>query len=390
MLPLTPVSVLCLTQVISWGTLYYAFSILLGPIAASHGWGLPGITGAFSVCLLASGLAAYPAGRALQRHGGHIVMAAGSALAALAFTVVSLAPSVPVFYLGWALAGVAMSATLYDAAFSTLAALYESGLKRAVTSVTLAGGFASTVFWPLTERLSVWVGWRETLWLYAAIHLALCLPLHYFGLRRPAHAPLPPLAVPPPFPITPRFLTLAAAFTCNAIVFSAISVHLVPLLQDHGASPQRAAWLAAAAGPLQVAGRFVEFTFGARWRSIHTGTVALALLLPALACLLPAGQSTPLLLTAVGLYGISNGVMTIVRGVSIAELFGRDNYAKASGALAAPITLARALGPFLASLLLAYPARYTGVLAALLLIAALSFALFLIAMRPPTSAASHT
>jgi MFS family permease len=360
---------------IAWGSLYYAFPVLLAAMRASHGWSQPEMIGAFSVSILVSGLCAFPAGKFIQRRGGRAAMSAGSFAAALALAWVAWSPTLAVFYAGWALAGAAMSLTLYEAAFSVLAAIYDADYRRAVTTVTLAGGLASTVFWPLTERLTVWLGWQQTLLVYAGLHLLVCLPLHLRGL--PAYAPPQSTsATKPKVSILslyrrPQLALLAASFTANAIVFSVVSVHLLPLLTAKGLSLQQAAWLAATAGPMQVLGRIVEFSFGDRWRVVQTGTVAMALLLPALFGLALADSWLPIAVS-VGFYGISNGVMTIVKSLSTVELFGRENYGSVNGAIAAPALITRSLGPLGVSFL----SSYFAVLFLLIAVATLSLYLY--------------
>ena len=372
-----PVWVLCVTQVLSWGTLYYAFSVLLGAIGAGHGWGVAEMVGAFSVALLVSGICAYPAGKVMQKFGGRVVMSAGSVLGAGAMLVVAFSSSLLGFYVGWALAGMAMAGTLYEPAFAALAGIYEGDYKRAVTFVTFAGGFASTVFWPLTERMVVWAGWQGTLVVYAGLHLLVCLPLHWFGLPAVSSEAAPAAVVRIGGLVRePRFLLLAGSLTMYATVFSVVSVHLVPLLQAKGATLQHAAWMAAVAGPLQVVGRLIEFRYGANWSARRTGMLSLAAFVPALILLMLRSVPVGVLLLAIGVYGMANGIMTIVRSVIVVELFGREQYAQVSGALAAPATLARAGAPFLASLLLAWAGGYGGVLMGLVGVAVLAAVLF--------------
>jgi MFS family permease len=371
-----PVWVLCVTQVLSWGTLYYAFSVLLGAIGAGHGWGVAEMVGAFSVALLVSGICAYPAGKLMQKFGGRVVMSAGSGAGAGAMLVVAFSPTLLGFYAGWALAGMAMAGTLYEPAFAALAGIYAGDYKRAVTFVTFAGGFASTVFWPLTERMVVWAGWQGTLVVYALLHLLVCLPLHWFGLPAVVGA-----VAQAPVRISglvrePRFLLLAGSLTMYATVFSVVSVHLVPLLQAKGATLQHAAWMAAVAGPMQVVGRLIEFRYGANWSARRTGVLSLAAFVPALILLMLRPVPVGVLLLAIGVYGMANGIMTIVRSVAVVELFGREQYAQVSGALAAPATLARAGAPFLASLLLAWAGGYGEVLGVLVGVAVLAAVLF--------------
>jgi MFS family permease len=371
-----PVWVLCVTQVLSWGTLYYAFSVLLGAIGAGHGWGVAEMVGAFSVALLVSGICAYPAGKLMQRFGGRVVMSAGSVVGAGAMLVVAFSPTLLGFYGGWALAGMAMAGTLYEPAFAALAGIYAGDYKRAVTFVTFAGGFASTVFWPLTERMVVWAGWQGTLVVYALLHLLVCLPLHWFGLPAVVGAAAQAPVRMAGLVREPRFLLLAGSLTMYATVFSVVSVHLVPLLQAKGATLQHAAWMAAVAGPLQVVGRLIEFRYGGGWSARRTGVLSLAAFVPALLLLMLRPVPVGVLLLAIGVYGMANGIMTIVRSVIVVELFGREQYAQVSGALAAPATLARAGAPFLASLLLAWAGGYGEVLGVLVGVAVLAAVLF--------------
>jgi predicted MFS family arabinose efflux permease len=388
-----PVLAFCATQIVSWGTLYYAFSVLLSSIAFARGWKQAEMVGAFSSGLLVSGLAAYPTGRWIHQFGGRPVMACGSVIAAVALVGAAAASSLPAFYAAWILAGLAMAMTLYEAAFAVLAAAYDVDYRRAVTMVTLAGGFASTLFWPLTERLVVWFGWQAALLCYAGLHVFFCLPLHLLCLRRgPArnNSAETPNATSAARTLRalirePRFLCITGSFTANSVVFSVIAVHLIPLLQSKGATMQQAAWLAAAAGPMQVLGRIMEFTFGGRWKASQTGTFALSALFPALLGLSLSNPPWIILFLSIGLYGISNGIMTIVRSLNIVELYGRNQYAQISGAISAPGTISRAIGPVLASLLLLNNAG--GYSAVLMLLAAMAIlALFLFRRANQTKA----
>ena len=383
-----PVWVLGITQIVSWGTLYYAFSVFLHPTGAAQSWTQEQMVAAWSLSLLVSGICAYPVGRLIHRFGGRGVMSVGSVLAASAFGVLSMSESLATFYVAWAIAGVAMAATLYEAAFSVLAGFYNSDYKRAITTVTLAGGFASTVFWPLTERLIAWLGWREAALIYVGLHLAVCLPLHWFGLPRPTCVPASNDGSSKPARLAnlirvPAFWLLGACYMLNGVVFSVVSVHLIPLLQSRGLSAHEAAWLAACAGPMQVFGRLVEFRFGHRWKAAQTGKVALMLVLPALLGL--SIWPVPMLVVAfaVGLYGISNGVMTIVRSVSVAAVFGRESYAWVNGALMGPALVSRAFGPLLAATLVERTGRYEPVLFMLGCFGLISLALFSAGMRMP-------
>jgi MFS family permease len=381
-----PVWALCVTQIISWGTLFYAFAVLLTPIGKGQGWRQEEMVGAYSLSLLISGLCAYPVGRWIQRIGGRMVMSLGSVMAGAAFGLIATSSSLAAFYAGWLVAGFAMACVLYEPAFATLAGIYSRDYKRAVTTVTLAGGFASTAFWPFTERLVAWLGWRESAWVFVLLHLGVCLPLHYFGLPQGRLAGASQGKQLTQITLStlirfPTFWLLAASYMLSSVVFAVLSVHLVPLFQTRGLPPHEAAWLAACAGPMQVLGRLVEFKLGHRWSGAQTGKVALSLVIPALLGLAIWPIPMAALMVAVGLFGISNGVMTIVRSVSVVEVFGRESYASVAGALMGPALVSRAFGPLLASMLMQRTGRYEPVLFALGCCGFLAYVLFSAAMR---------
>ncbi len=155
--------VLCVTQIVSWGVLYYAFPVLAPSIAADTGWSIAAITAAFSAGLVLAALVGIPAGRLLDRHGPRPVMTAGSVLAVPAVVIIGSARTFPVFVAGWALAGVAMAGTLYPPAFAALTRWWGRRRVTALTALTLLAGLASTVFAPLTAALlDGWAGSAAT------------------------------------------------------------------------------------------------------------------------------------------------------------------------------------------------------------------------------------
>ena len=222
--------------------------------------------GAFSWCLLVGGLVSAPVGMLLDRFGGRFVMGAGSLCCGLGFIFLSQARDVPTWYLAWTLLGMSMAATLYEAAFATINHQYGLSARKAISTLTLFGGFASTVFWPLTLKLNTLLGWRDTYLLYAGLQLCLCLPLHLMLSGSAPRACRTPRAARASAPTSrckqalrhPAFWTLAFAFSANSFIFSALSVHLIPILQRFGHPIATVVFMAALIGPMQVAGRIAE------------------------------------------------------------------------------------------------------------------------------------
>jgi MFS family permease len=379
------VAALSVTQIVSWGSLFYAFSVLLGPIERDTGWPRSSIVGAFSLSLLVTGLASVPAGAAIDRFGGRVVMSIGSIIAVVALLLLTQAGSIALFYACWLAIGIAAAMLLYEPAFAVLYRTFAEP-RKAVTALTLTAGFASTIFWPLTHALVARLGWRDTVLALAVMNGLLCLPLHAFAL--PGRAALAPRRVPGASKAAIRdrgwraflrmrpFWLLALAFTAYMLPFAVLSVHLIPLLQEKGFSGADAVLLAALVGPMQVAGRIAEFTVGRRFATQRVGMLAIAALPLAIAVLALAPAGAGAVVVFVVLYGASNGVVTIVRATLPAELFGREHYGALNGALAAPVILTRAAGPLLASLVWSTSAGYdpvVGMLAAAGVIAVVAF-----------------
>lgn len=380
-----------ITQIVSWGSVYYAFALLLEPLQDELGAGKSAVAGAFSVALLVSGLCAMRVGVTIDRVGGRRLMTLGSLGAALLLAALSQVSSLPALYAVWAGLGVVMAATLYEPAFAVIAQVYRLNYRRALTVLTLFGGLASTVFWPLTTLLIEQFGWRSALLWLAAINLVVCVPLHLWWLPRSGGRP----AVERSglggshrlrLWADPRFRALTVAFLAHYVVISAIAAHLIALLLARGLSPAAAAGIGALFGPMQVAGRLMEFG-ASRWiRAAQVGRIA-ALALPLSMVVLLIAEVSLLWLTLFAvLFGASNGVMTVVRGALPVEMYGRDNYGAIAGALAAPGLLARAVGPVFAALLWSALGGYGPTTAVLIAVAAVGALAFVCATRADAAA----
>ena len=381
------VAALGVTQIVSWGSVYYAFAVVMASVQRELGASAPATVGAYSVALLVSGLVAAPVGRHIDRHGARRAMTAGSLGAVVLLAAFSQVTSVVALYAVWAALGLVMGLTLYEPAFASLALVFRADLRKAITVLTLAGGFASTVFWPLTQWLSSALGWRDAVLALAAINLVTCVPLHALFLPakgRPADAPMgaaDDAAGRARLLADRRFRWLAVAFTLNMLAFAAMGLHLLAMLQEQGFPPEKAALLAALVGPMQVSGRIAEFAFAHRLGPVQTGEIALAAFPVSIAVLAASNGSTWGIVAFAVLYGASNGVMTIVRGTVPAQIWGREGYGGLTGLMATPVLLARAAGPFAAAGVLAATGGYRAVAIALIAVGVVSWIAFAMAVR---------
>ncbi len=345
-----------ITQITAWGTTYYALGVLAAPIVEDTGWSRSIVFMGFSVALAVMSLVSTTVGRLIDRRGGQLVMSIGSLACAAGLLGMAYAQSEWTYLCAWAFLGIAMRMTLYDAAFAALVQITPSRGRRAISYLTLFGGFASSVFWPIGHYLAADLGWRTTLLIFAALNILLCLPLHWFGLARVETTPESlvdtPASVQDPTdqPLEGRsrrigLILFAGVMSLNGFAMSALSVHLVPVLQATGIGVAAAVWLASLKGVAQVGGRILEMTL---WRSMHPLTVArIALLLVPLSfvVLYMAGASFVAALTFTLLLGAGQGIVTIVRGAVPLVLFGNRGYGEVLGLIATPVLIVTALSP---------------------------------------------
>jgi MFS family permease len=348
------VSALGICQILAWGSTYYLPSVLAEPIARATGWPAAWVVGGLSVGLLVSGLVSPLVGRTIDRVGGRPVLAASAGLAAAGLLGLALAPDLVVYVAAWVVIGLGMGCGLYDPVFSTLGHLYGNAAGPLITGVTLWGGFASTLCWPLSAFLSEHLGWRGACLTYAALNLLVVLPLYAFGLPRRSPRPLPlPRAVAAHAPGSRRsaraaFWLVAAALTLAAVLMTIVSVELITILQARGLGLASAVALGTLLGPSQVGARVVQFALGRRGHPIWTMLAATVLVALGLGGLLldPACFAVGLILQGAG-----RGIQSIARATVPLALFGADGYATLMGRIAMPSLIAQALAPTVGALL---------------------------------------
>ena len=354
------VSALGVTQILAWGSSYYLPAVLAPPIATEMGWPLTWVIGGLSLGLLVAGLVSPRVGRTINQHGGRFVLAASSVLLALGLAGLSLAQSLATYFVAWLVIALGMGGGLYDAGFATLGRLYGSEARRMIVTLTLFGGFASTVCWPFSAYLVEHHGWRGACLVYAGIHLLVALPVHLIVVPRPTPAPAEPdddntVGNSPSNLVAKEhlflFVLMAAAIALCSVISSMVSVHLLTILQAGGLSLASAVALGAMVGPSQVGARVVEMVFGRYYHPIWTMLAGTVLVTIGLALLL---VGFPIVMLALILYGAGIGIESIARGTVPLALFGSRNYATLMGTLAMPSLIAQAMSPSVGAFLLQY------------------------------------
>ena len=351
------VAALSLGQLLSWAALYYGFTSFVLPMQADLGWSKPQLMGAFTLGLAVWGATSYGAGAAIDAGHGRAVMSGGALLAGLGFVAWSQVSAPWMLYAVWALLGAAMAATLYEPAFMVLTKRYPTRYRDAITTLTLVGGFASTLSFPaVAALLRSGLGWRGALAVIGAVLLAVAA-VHAWALRGPG------IVVDPHRPDAgddatlrqalraPAFWLLTASFTLYAFAQAALWAHVVPAFAAKGVADAEALLVLMVVGPAQVAGRLGYVWLGRHLSLRSVGAVVLTGL-PLAMALFAVGSSLPALLLFALLFGVANGLVTIIRGGLVPEYFGRAHVGRIGGLMSTIGLMSRAAAPLLASWLL--------------------------------------
>ena len=356
------VILLGLAQLLAWGSTYYLPAMLALPMARDLGISNGMVFAAFSWALIVSALLGPTAGWASDKFGGRAVLMFASGLLAAALALLSQAQGALQLFAAWSLIGAGMAAGLYEGAFAAAVQFYGRDARGPITGITLLGGLASTVAWPVSAWLEINTGWREACLAWAAVHLLINLPLYGF-LRKPqaqqtapesvaqesasaAHSPERIIELKPELSAAQQqraALLLALIFALTWFISTAMAAHLPRLLQVQGIDLATALLLGSLIGPAQVAGRLLEYTVLRHQHPLLSARLAGAMHPLGAALFMLAGAPAGALFAL--LHGVGNGVLTIAKGVLPLVLFGPQGYALRQGLLMVPARFAQALAP---------------------------------------------
>lgn len=382
--------VLSLTEIVSFGVLAYAFSVLLLPMENDLGVGRSTLSAVVAVAGLVRAVASPAIGVIIDRSGVRSVMTIGSAVAVALVWAWSSVTSVPQLILVQAGLGIVGAAVFYEPAFAAIARAVEGSAQvRATLAVTVVGGFASTVFLPTTAMLTETLGWRGALRVLAIILLLLTVIPNLLFLRDVKPLQRPVASGPEPgerrAPVRaakgrkddgvrdPRgldlravvrrseFRRLAMMLLAGSLPAGLLIVHLPTLIIERGEDPILASFVAGSIGILSVAGRIL-LTILMRRIDLLSVLIGVFLL---------QGLGTTILLGSAGraglvgfalAYGLGFGTLSIASPLLVTDLFGRAAFARTVGALNAVVTVGFIGAPYAAGLLREQRGDYRGVL----------------------------
>lgn len=368
------ITALGVSQIIGYGTLYYSFSILAPTMASDFGWTSEGVFGALSVALLAGGSVAPWAGRLMDRLGAGRIMAFGSIAAAGALAACAATESATAFVPALIASQVAATLIQYGAAFSLLVQREPETAQRNIVYLTLIAGFASTIFWPLTEWMHGFLSWRQVYFAFAIVQLSICLPIHVWLSWQPKLETGGRLIRISPAPVPHRgrlrnsdrrtgFVMMTIAFALQSFISSAILIHMLPILAALGLGAAGVA-VGTLFGPGQFASRLINIVFAKHLPQLHLAIASAILLVAALALLAVAAPTFWAGILFAILFGLGSGLFSIVGGTLPLELFGHRDYGALQGRVMSVRLIVGAAAPFSFAALM----QSAGVTSALLVI----------------------
>ena len=338
------------TQTLAWASSYYLPAILADPIGHDLGMSANWIFAAFSAALVISALLGPRIGRQIDQLGGRSVLCTSNLTIAAGLALLGVTNSIPVLIVAWILLGIGMGCGLYDAAFAALGRIFGNAARGPITGITLMGGFASTVGWPLTALGLEHIGWRETCFAWAAAHVLIGLPLNFFMVPKAVGAKaVANNTTKPHIPIDRTMILLAFTFAAGWSVTGAMAAHMPRILEVGGATAAQAVAASALFGPAQVFARILEATFLKRYHPLVSTRLA-CLTHPIGAVILILGGKAAGAFAI--FFGMGNGILTIARGTLPLAIFGPKDYGYRLGLIGAPARMAQAIAPLAFGLLI--------------------------------------
>lgn len=349
---------LSISQLTGWGTFYYAFSLFNEPLHNEFGWSSSEINLALTIGFVLWAASAPFVGNALDRFSGRIVMSFGTAAGVVAFLIWASTSSLYLFYFSWILMGIAMASSLYEPAFYVLTRSFPGDYKKVITWLTLAGGFASTIFIPVTDFLIRSLGWQQTLFMLALVNLFVALPIHLWKLpvrdstqtssSSSQNSKLLDFGLFSESSFKPRtFWGLNLWFVVFNSIATGITFLFIPLLSQIGTDQKLLIFSYSLIGPMQVLGRFALIWLDGKHQSLKLGTVTTIMASAGIGCAALYPQSLPALIFFALFFGTSKGIMTIIKGTAVAEQMDFSVYARTNGWLSLSSMLFKALTPTL-------------------------------------------
>lgn len=341
----------------AYGLVLYAFGVFIGPIREETGWSYGALSTSFSLAVLISGVGAIFSGRLLDTFGSRPVMLGSLAMGSVLLYFTASTKSLLMFVVSWGMGGGIIGAGLfYNITMAVTTRLYQSDRAKAFAILTLIGGLASPIYFPLAGVMVEWWGWRTALRVLIIIMIICVVPsIIMIGggsaekgnieKEQRKESLMEILSVFKTRQITMMIL----AFSFSMCVFIAIQVHHVPAMKATGLTLSFATSLAGLRGFLSLPGRAllapIVRIFGIK------GAIQfmyLAMAVGNLALFFAGNIGFVIGFTIIS--GLTFGLIAPLHGLYAAEVFSEQHIGILMGVQTTIISIAAASGPTLLGL----------------------------------------
>ncbi|MGB2323559.1 MAG: MFS transporter [Candidatus Puniceispirillales bacterium] len=382
--PSVPVHGLGISQIISYGFLFYSFAQLKIPLAERLGVHAGDVLVGVTISLLVNGVLAPLVGYWFDRLGALRVLAIGLVIGSISLIYLTWCTSFPMFIGAMVILGVGFSMCNYEAAFSAAVQIDETASRRNISIITFYGGVASSLTWLMIAPLMHYFGFVMTMYVLAFMQLVMAVWVVIMSRQTKHHHPERGTMPMEPFRWTEltraekiALITLALSSAFEYLSFGAVALMLIQWYQEVFGVAGLAVLLASIYGPFQVIGRVLEMRFGAKHDARYTAIIAFVMVPTAVILI----QYPSIILVAIGmaLFGMGHGILTVSFGYITNMYFRAAVYGRAKGWISTPRALGMAMGPLVAGMLYGYGGEifltvmvFTTILAGLIFAAILS------------------
>lgn len=341
-------------QIFLWGGSFFILSVLAEPIMKETNWSHSMVYGSLSLSLLISGLLSPKIGKLINSNNKDFVLLYSGMIMSLGLLILGFANQFWVFVIGWAVLGIAMGMGLYDALFALLGKQFGKEANKSIVQITLVSGFAPTISWFFISCLLSNFGWRYTCFIYAAALFIVIFPIHKYILRpnnikecQFTKTNTPKTNLNDVFH-SKIFYLLLINFIIGSVLMSGLIIHLVDILLTKKIEMETAIIIAALLGPSQVGVRVLDIILPKK-TPVKTAIISSIAILFGLLLLLFSSKTASF---GVIIFGMGNGMRSILRGTLPLAIFGHQNYAEILGKLARLPLIAQAITPFVGGIVI--------------------------------------
>ncbi len=344
-----------------WGSAY-CFGVFFKPLLAEFGWTRAMTSGAYSLCMIFTGILSLVAGRLTDKIGPRLVITGCGLFLGAGYLLMSQVNTIWQLYLFYGvIVGIGMGGSFVPAATTVVRWFVKR--RGMMAGITASGvGMGTLIMPPIANWLISAYGWRISYIVVGSAALILitlaaqflkrdpsqigCVPYGESELEENRSAPSTGLSLRETLH-TRLFWMFSIALICFGLNLGTVMVHIVSHAIGLGFSTASATGILSVIGGISVGGRVIMGSASDRIGNKITLVISFSLVSIALLWLLAARELWMFYLFAI-LFGFGYGGMAALGTPVVAELFGLSSLGAIMGVTMICVEGAGAVGPVVA------------------------------------------